>query len=291
MNSNRSKKKNFSFTGFLKLTRFPNLFIIGFTQYFTAVFLVAYPDTWAESIYDLKLFLLSASTIMIAAAGYIINDYYDIKIDYINKPERVVVGKLIKRRIVLASHGLLNVMGIGIGFYLNLYIGIINFFAGFLLWIYSNQLKRLPFIGNLVISLLTASSILVLAIYYQKNVSLLMNYAVFAFSINLIREIIKDMEDLRGDMRFGSKTLPIVWGLRKTKYFLYVLILVFVFILFYLSIQLGNQTLNIFFIILIVPIVYLIYLLYRADSQKRFKRLSTFCKLLMLAGISSMAFF
>jgi 4-hydroxybenzoate polyprenyltransferase len=291
MNSNRSKKKSFSFTGFLKLTRVPNLFIIGFTQYFCAVFLVAFPDNGIELLYDYRLFLLSCSTIMIAAAGYIINDYYDVKIDYINKPNRVVVGKLIKRRIVLASHVVLNVLGIGIGFYLNLYIGIINFFAGFLLWIYSNQLKRLPFIGNLVISLLTALSILVLAVYFQKNVSLIMNYAVFAFSINLIREIIKDMEDLRGDMRFGSKTLPIVWGLRKTKYLLYVLILVFVFILFYLSFQLGNQTLNIFLIILIVPIIYLIYLLYRADSQKRFHRLSMYCKLLMLAGISSMAFF
>jgi 4-hydroxybenzoate polyprenyltransferase len=291
MNSNRSKKKSFSFTGFLKLTRFPNLFIIGFTQYFCAIFLVAFPDNGFELLYDYRLFLLSCSTIMIAAAGYIINDYYDVKIDYINKPNRVVVGKLIKRRIVLASHVVLNVLGIGIGFYLNLYIGIINFFAGFLLWIYSNQLKRLPFIGNLVISLLTALSILVLAVYFQKNVSLIMNYAIFAFSINLIREIIKDMEDLRGDLRFGSKTLPIVWGLRKTKYLLYVLILVFVFILFYLSFQLGNQTLNIFLIILIVPIIYLIYLLYRADSQKRFHRLSMYCKLLMLAGISSMAFF
>ena len=291
MNSNRSKKKSFSFTGFLKLTRFPNLLIIGLTQYLSVIFLVAYPETWNTKLYDLNLLLLSSSTIMIAAAGYIINDYYDIKIDYINKPERVVVGKLIKRRIVLASHVLLNVLGIGIGFYLNLYVGIINFFAGFLLWLYSNQLKRLPFIGNLAISLLTGLSILVVAIYYHKNVSLLLNYAIFAFSINLIREIIKDMEDLRGDIRFGSKTLPIVWGLRKTKYFLYGLILIFVFILFYLSIQLENQTLNLFFIILIVPIIYFIYLLYRADSQKRFHRLSTYCKLLMLAGISSMAFF
>lgn len=228
---------------------------------------------------------------MIAAAGYIINDYYDIKIDYINKPERVVVGKLIKRRIVLASHVLLNVVGIGIGFYLNLYVGIIHFIAGFLLWLYSNRLKRLPFIGNLVISLLTGFSILVVAIYYHKNVSLLLNYAVFAFSINLIREVIKDMEDLRGDLRFGSKTLPIVWGLRKTKYFLFGLTLVFMIVLFYLSAQLQNPILNVFFILLIIPIIYFIYLLYRADSQKRFHRLSTYCKLLMLAGISSMAFF
>jgi 4-hydroxybenzoate polyprenyltransferase len=286
-----SRKKSFSFVGFLKLTRFPNLLIIGLSQYLAVIFLVAYPDTWLEKLYDLQLFLLSASTIMIAAAGYIINDYYDVKIDYVNKPEKVVVGKLIKRRIVLFSHAALNIVGIAIGFYLSPYVGVINFFAGFLLWIYSNRLKRMPFVGNLVIAALAGLSIFVIAVYYRQNFNLILNYAVFAFSINLVREVIKDMEDLRGDMRFGSKSLPIVWGLRKTKYFLYVLIAMFIFILFYLSYQLQNEILNLFFVLLIVPIIYLIYLLYRADSQHRFHRLSTYCKILMLAGITSMIFF
>lgn len=291
MNAAKPRKRDFSFRGFLKLTRFPNLLIIALTQYLSTIFLVAHPENGFKYLFDFKLFLLSASTLMIAAAGYIINDYYDIKIDYVNKPDKVVVGKLIKRRIVLASHIILNVVGIGIGFYLSLRVGALNFLAGFLLWIYSNKLKRMPLIGNLTIAFLTALSIAIIAVYYQKNESLLMAYAVFAFSINLVREIIKDMEDIRGDMRFGSKTLPIVWGLRKAKYFLFVLILIFVLILFALSSQLGNHTLNLFFIVLIVPIIYLIYLLYRADSQKRFHQLSTFCKLLMLAGISSMTFF
>lgn len=291
MRSIRSKRKRFSIIGFLKLTRFPNLLIIGLSQYLAFIFLVGFPENWLSKIFDLSMFLLFLSTAFIAASGYIINDYYDIKIDYINKPSKVVVGKLIKRRIVLVSHVVLNIVGIGIGIYLNIYIGLINFVASFLLWIYSNQLKRMPFIGNFVVALLTGLSIFVLAIYYQKNIPLLLNYSIFAFSINLIREVIKDMEDLRGDMRFGSKTLPIVWGLRKTKYLLYGLILIFVGILFYLSDQLGNHTLNLFFIMLIMPITYLIYLLYRADSQRRFHRLSLYCKILMLAGISSMAFF
>ncbi|NJN26561.1 MAG: UbiA family prenyltransferase [Cyclobacteriaceae bacterium] len=291
MNKNRAGRRRFSFTGFLKLTRFPNLLIIALTQYFTVIFLVGHPEDWLFKLFDLQLFLLSSSTLLIAAAGYVINDYYDIKIDYVNKPDRVVVGKLVNRRIVLASHGILNFVGIAIGFYLSFAVGLLSFGAGFLLWIYSNRLKREPFIGNLVIALLTAFSIVVVAVYYQRNEVLVLNYAVFAFSINLVREIIKDMEDIRGDMRFGSRTLPIVWGLRKTKYFLFGLILVFVFVLFYLSHGLGNHILNVFFILLIIPIAYLIYLLAKADTQKRFHQLSTYCKLLMLAGISSMIFF
>ena len=291
MSAAKPGKRDFSIRGFLKLTRFPNLLIIALTQYLAAIFLASYPENGLDKLHSLNLFLLSSSTLMIAAAGYIINDYYDIKIDYVNKPDKVVVGKLVKRRIVLASHGILNVLGIGIGFYLSLRVGAINFLAGFLLWIYSNQLKRMPLIGNFVIAFLTGLSIVIIAVYYRNNVQLIMTYAVFAFSINLVREIIKDMEDIRGDMRFGSKTLPIIWGFRKTKYFLYTLITIFILILFMLSSQLGNPILDLFFIFLIIPIIYLIYLLYRADTQKRFHLLSTFCKLLMLAGISSMTFF
>ncbi len=286
-----SRKKRFSVIGFLKLTRLPNLLIIVATQYLTAIFLAGYPEGWPGKLMDFRLFLLSLSTVMIAAAGYIINDYYDIKIDYVNKPEKVVVGRLVRRRIVLVSHFILNFIGIAIGLFLGIYIGIINFFASFLLWLYSNRLKRMPLIGNITIAFLTGLSILIVGVYYRQNVTLISIYAIFAFSINLVREIIKDMEDIRGDLRFGSRTLPIIWGFRKTKYFLLTLVVIFICLLFYMSHNLQNHTLHVFFQILVIPILYLIYLLYKADSQRRFHRLSSYCKWLMLAGILSMTFF
>jgi 4-hydroxybenzoate polyprenyltransferase len=291
MQQRRTKNSGFSFIGFLQLTRFPNLIILGLSQYFVAIFLIAYPDLGAPYLLDARLFLLSSSTIIIAAAGYVINDYYDIKIDYVNKPEKVVVGKILKRRVVLFSHWILNVVGILIGFYLDWHVGLINILAAFLLWLYSNRLKRMPFIGNFVVAFLAGLSIYVVAVYFKQNVHLVGIYAVFAFSINLVREIIKDMEDIRGDMRFGSRTLPIIWGLRKTKLLLYALIVLFVLLLFLLSHNLANSILHGFFGVLVIPILYLIYLLYRADSQRRFHQLSTYCKLLMLAGITSMVFF
>jgi 4-hydroxybenzoate polyprenyltransferase len=252
---------------------------------------VAHPEDWPEKLLDLRLLLLSSSTIMIAAAGYLINDYYDVKIDYVNKPGRVVVGKLVKRRIVLAAHSLLNIIGIAVGFFLDVYIGLINLTAALLLWFYSNTLKHRPLIGNLTIAFLTGLTLISVAFYYQRNVYLLINYAIFAFSITLVREIIKDLEDIRGDLRFGSRTLPIIWGIRKTKVFLYSLIAIFVFLLFFLSNDLNNSVLNHFFLILIIPILHIIYLLYFADTQRKFLQLSIYCKLIMLAGILSMIFF
>lgn len=268
----------------LRLTRFGNLLIIGLAQYFTAYFLAD-----AHVLSDLRLLLLTTSTILIAAGGYIINDYYDIKIDYINKPDRVVIGKAIPRRFAILFHTVLSLSGTAIGFYLGWRIGVINFLSAFLLWWYSNNLKRLPFVGNFSIGFLTSLSIFIVALLYIADASLIIVYSLFAFFMTLVREVIKDMEDLKGDITFGCKTLPIVWGFRKTKQFLYVIILLFagtVILADLIYKVLPGVYLSIF---LFVPLLWLVARLYSADTVKDFNRLSSFCKVIMLLGILSMA--
>jgi 4-hydroxybenzoate polyprenyltransferase len=149
----------------------------------------------------------------------------------------------------------------------------------------------MPLIGNFTIALLAGLSLTVVALYYQSNAYLIMHYAFFAFALSLVREIIKDMEDLKGDQRFGSKTLPIIWGIRRTKNFLYFLIGLFVILFAFMTIQLQNSTLSLFFLLLLPPILYFILLLYRADTQHRFLILSNYCKIFMLVGVFSMIFF
>jgi 4-hydroxybenzoate polyprenyltransferase len=207
---------------FLRLTRAWNLVIIVFAQYFTAYFLAK-----ADVLHDLRLFLLSLSTALIAAGGYVINDYYDVKIDYVNNPERVVVGKTIHRRFAILFHIALSALGIFVGLFISWKLALVNFLSVAVLWFYSNLLKRLPFIGNFTVALLTGASIAVIILLYHTNVVLILIYALFSFFMTLVREIIKDMEDLKGDNTYGCKTLPIVWGIRKTKIALYLLILFF----------------------------------------------------------------
>ncbi len=268
----------------LRLTRFGNLLIIGLTQYFTAYFLV---DT--STITDLNLFLLSTSTVLIAAAGYIINDYYDIKIDYINKPERVVIGKSIPRRFAILFHTIFSLSGVAIGYYLGWQIAIINFLSAFLLWWYSNNLKRLPFVGNFSIAFLTAMAVFIIALLYHGDNTLIIIYAFFAFFMTLVREIIKDMEDLKGDSTFGCQTLPIVWGFRKTKQFLYAVVFIFCMTVVILDILFTALPSIYFILFLFAPLVWMVIRLYRADTVKEFKWLSNFCKIIMLLGILSMS--
>lgn len=276
---------------FFKLIRVPNLLIIILTQYFTAIFLAGKNDRWIEYLLDPELFLLSLSTVLIAAAGYIINDYYDIKIDYLNKPEKVVIGNLLKRRLALAIHWLLNLSGTLLGFLVNIYLGIINLLAAFLLWLYSNHLKRLPFFGNLTVAFLTGLSLLVILVIYPQNHMLVIIYAIFAFFINLIREIIKDLEDWRGDEAFGCHTLPIVWGIRRTKTIVYLLLLLLAFLLGILVFSLENYFLKMYFAILVFPAVIFVWKLIFSDTKKDFHFLSRFSKWIMLSGIISMIFF
>lgn len=270
-----------------RLTRFWNLAIIAFAQYFTAYFLfqqrlLVFTDFW--------LFLIVAATVMIAAAGYIINDYYDIKIDLINKPDRVVIGKTITRRYAIFFHTVISVTGVGTGLLINWKVGAINFASGFLLWFYSNNLKRQPLIGNLVVSILTGLSIFLLSFLYEQYLPLVMTYSLFAFFMTLIREVVKDMEDMKGDTTFGCKTLPIVWGIRKTKYFLYGVISLFSVVVLWLDYQELKISWIYFIPLLFVPMSVLVFRLIKADTKKEFYQMSQLCKVIMLLGICSMIF-
>jgi 4-hydroxybenzoate polyprenyltransferase len=268
---------------FLRLTRAWNLVIIVFAQYFTAFFLAE-----ADVLHDLPLFLLSLSTVLIAAGGYVINDYYDVKIDYVNNPERVVVGRTIHRRFAILLHVALSVLGIFISLFVSWKLAFVNIFSVSVLWFYSNLLKRLPFIGNFTVALLTGSSIAIILFLYDTNTVLILVYALFSFFMTLVREIIKDMEDLKGDNTYGCKTLPIVWGIRKTKITLYLLVVLFSVIVVIIN-QLYVKLEVIYFVMLLfVPLAWLVTRLVRADTKKDFGWLSSFCKVIMLLGILSM---
>jgi len=271
----------------LRIFRWKNLLIILATQYLSAFCLIE-----GQMIDDLfkntDLLILSLSTIFIAAAGYVINDYYDIKIDYVNRPKRVVVGRFLKRRAILFLHAGLNALGVLGGLYLSWQIGLVNFMAAGLLWLYSNQLKRLPFWGNLSVALLTGLAVFVVYILFRQSLFLFAAYSFFAFFISLIREIIKDLEDIEGDRKFDCKTLPIVLGQRKTKIIIYLISVIFILIVAFLLQKepkfwyvLGGLTLM---------LGLLNFILGRADKTVDYANLSRLSKQIMILGLISMIF-
>jgi len=281
---NRNYSK-FSLSAFLRLTRFWNLFIIGMAQYFAAIFLID-----IQLLFDWRLLVLASSTAIIAGGGYIINDYYDIKIDLINKPDRVVIGKGIGRRHALLFHSVLSFAGVALGFLLGWRLGLIHIFSSFILWWYSNSLKRQPFVGNFMVALLTGLSITLINVLYDLTNSLVIIYSLFAFFMTLVREIIKDMEDLKGDNTFGCKTLPILWGIRKTKVVVYFLLALFSLLVVMINAIYTQMPFYYFLVFLFAPLSIFLLRLIRADTKRDFYMLSQWCKVIMVLGVISMAF-
>jgi 4-hydroxybenzoate polyprenyltransferase len=289
MNSTMTDR-TISIRGLFRISRPINLLMVAFAQLMAAYFLIEKTPQGLPVLQDYRLYLLILATLLITAAGYMINDYYDVKIDYVNRPNEVIVGKGIKRRVVIFLHTIFNFTGIGLGILVAPRIAIVNFVAAFLLWLYSNRLKREPFIGNLTVAFLTGLSVYLVAFYYQKNELLVLTYAIFAFFLNLIREILKDIEDRNGDRKHGCRTLPIVIGFRKTKQVIFIVALCFVSAILIITFEINKPELFYYFGGLGIAFVWFMRKIYLADRKDHFTQLSTWAKILMLVGTMSMAF-
>lgn len=272
-------------TGFLNLIRWKNLLIVVFNLAIIKLFLIdhAQPD----GVWDFKFAGLVLSMVLITAAGYIINDYYDIKIDIVNKPQQVIVGRIITRRYALLWYFLFNFMALILVFIISKKLFILYFFSTFLLWYYSNHLKRKFLIGNISIAILTALSTSIPGIYYKTSLDIILFYALFAFGITLIREIIKDLEDIEGDRKYGCSTLPIILGTIKTRQYLKIMSIVFVFIYIILY-GLNKFSLSWLQVPLVISYIYFIYYLWKSDTVAHYKNMSAQLKLIMIFGILSM---
>jgi 4-hydroxybenzoate polyprenyltransferase len=294
--------------------------IIAFTQY-AMRYLIMEPllpsDGFELQFGGFQFGLLVFSTMLIAAAGYIINDYFDTRADLINKPKRVVVGVSISRKEAMIMHLIFNIIAVGIGVYLAFYIGLPALSLVFvlstgLLWFYSTNYKKQFLVGNLAVAFLTALVPLMVVLFeipllnreygevmirYDANFSYLFAwvsaFSFFAFITTLIREIIKDAEDLEGDNAYGMKTVPIVLGTFWTRMLLVSLIALtlaaLIFLLFkfiYYSVDPPDYISLVYFtVLLLLPMVLLAIQMMMARGKRAYRRASILIKLIMLSGI------
>lgn len=280
--------------GFFSLIRWLNLLILLLTQVLAAWCLSEYEHV--SHFLSIHFVVFITSTVLIAAAGYILNDYVDVKLDLINKPDKVVVGKIISRRWAMIWHMVFNVAALLGGLWLSWRIALLFAATIVLLWLYSSRLKKRFFSGNLLVALLTAMSLLMLPLF-DENIqwSPILVFSLFAFLSTLVREIIKDVEDMKGDARYAARTLPIAWGMRAAKRVVAVvmsaLIILLLVYLFFMTRQLGYGFLWYGIVAIWIPMNLFLFKLRKADKKKDFTALSRMCKLIMLTGLFSMMFF
>ena len=266
---------------------------------------------------NLHFFFLVLSTVLIAAAGYAINDYFDTLPDRLNKPEKVVIDATISRHFAINLHFILSIIGTGLGIYISFFIKIpglslLFIIAAGMLWFYSTNYKKQFIIGNLIVSLLTGT-VPVLVILFElpllnraygetmmragANFNYIFywiaSFGFFAFLANFIREMIKDAEDFEGDSAYGMNTFPIVMGIFFTKLIiislvlLMVALLVIVLIKFILFTEAGFDYLSAiyFFVTIISPLLITIYFIWKARNKKAYHMASQLMKLIILFGV------
>ena len=304
---------------FFQLVRFKNLIFIALTQLFFYGFVVrpAYDKLLnRDPILTNSLFhWMLVASVLIAGAGYIINDYFDLNIDKINKPSRLIVDRVISRRWAMMLHFVLSIAGLVITAYVSIKINnflliLMNGIAVVLLWVYSTTFKKKLLSGNVIISLLTAWVIFMLffcevnlnenGLLPDSNQALITIYKLaivyggFAFIVSLVREVIKDIEDEMGDRKYGCRTMPISWGVNATKVFVAVWLIVLfgalIAIMFYAMFN-KWYLISVFILLLLMLISHIFLKLKQAKSISDYTRLSKEVKLLMLFGIFSMILF
>lgn len=297
---------------FLNLIRWKNLIMIALVQILIkyALLLPFYESHGViTTLNSYGFLLLVLATIFIAAGGYIINDIYDIEADKINKPNKVIINTHISEKIALRLFIVFNIIGVGLGFYLSNVIGksgyfTIFFIASALLYIYSSFLKQTFLAGNIIISFIVALSILLVGIFELLPIitdtnrevqvfffKLILDYAIFAFMINLIRELVKDIEDIDGDHKMNMQTLPIVLGRERANKIVFVLSLIPLFsVVYYVITNLFKQQLLVgyFLILVIAPLIYMTIKIFSAEQKLHYKHISIILKFVMFTGMLSM---
>lgn len=292
----------------LNLIRWKNLGMIALMQYLIKYALLV-PFGVEITLNGFGFSLLVLATLSIAAAGYIINDIYDVETDLVNKPDKVIVGKSVSEKTAYTLFIIFNVFGVLMGFYLSHLVGRSGFFALFviisgLLYLYASYLKQMLLIGNIVISFLVAMSLVIVGLFELLPVittqnqetqltffKIIFDYAVFAFILNVLREMIKDVEDVDGDYKVGMNTLPIAIGRKRaTKLIFALAFLPLLLVVYYLATYMYKHLLVVIYILVtvIAPLVYIIIKLYVAETKKDYTRLSTLIKIVMLFGMLSL---
>jgi 4-hydroxybenzoate polyprenyltransferase len=274
-----------------RLVRWPNLAIMLLSLVLVRGPLLLPGQPLRTTVLAPRFGLLVLAALLVAAAGYIINDYYDVKIDAINRPDRLVVGRVLRRRHAMLAHLLLSGVGVVLAAALSWRLGGVTLGAALLLWGYSARFKRIALVGNLSIAALTAALVLLPELQLLTGQRAVWLYALAAFLLTVVREIVKDIEDMRGDAQHDCRTLPLVWGVARSKwvagFFLAWLGALVVGVVAEL-LALGRWPLAAWLLAFVaLPMAWLGRLLWLADRQRHYRQLSAWCKGIMLAGVLS----
>lgn len=287
MLSRKQKHILLKFFSMFSVVRGYNILMMVVAQYLASIYILAHDKSVKEVIFDVNLLMLVLASSAVIAGGYIINNFYDSEKDLINRPQKSMLDKLVSQNTKLSFYFVLNFIAVILASYVS--FKAVLFFSGYIfaIWLYSHKLKRLPFIGNLTSAVLTITPFFVIFIYYKNFEHVIFVHAMFLFLIISMRELTKDLENIKGDLAQDYHTIPIVYGEKATKTMLTVLgILTLVpTLLLICKFQVGKMSYFFYFSLALLMLFQV--LLWKSHSKFQYLILHNILKIIILAGVVS----
>ncbi|WP_053976164.1 geranylgeranylglycerol-phosphate geranylgeranyltransferase [Mangrovimonas xylaniphaga] len=287
MLSRKQKHILLKFFSMFSVVRGYNILMMVVAQYLASIYILAHDKSVKEVIFDVNLLMLVLASSAVIAGGYIINNFYDSEKDLINRPQKSMLDKLVSQNTKLSFYFVLNFIAVILASYVSFKAVLFFSVYIFAIWLYSHKLKRLPFIGNLTSAVLTITPFFVIFIYYKNFEHVIFVHAMFLFLIISMRELTKDLENIKGDLAQNYHTIPIVYGEKASKLMLTalgILTLVPALLLIY-KFQIGKMSYFFYFSLALLMIFQL--LLWRSHSKLQYLILHNILKVIILAGVVS----
>ncbi|MCE2613234.1 geranylgeranylglycerol-phosphate geranylgeranyltransferase [Flavobacteriaceae bacterium D16] len=264
-----------------------NVLMIILAQYLASLFILSPDLPIREVVLDPKLFVLVLASALVIAGGYIINSFYDSEKDLINKPHKSMLDRLVSQRTKLSAYFVLNFLAVLLGSYISFRASV--FFSAYIfgIWLYSHKLKRIPFFGNFVSATLAIAPFFAVFVYYKNFETVIFVHAVFLFLLILARELVKDLENMVGDLAQGYRTIPILYGTLFSKISISLLILFTLVPALLLIRTFDVGYMYLYFMGSIVLMVLFLMLLWKAEGKKHYVWLHNILKFAIVAGVFS----
>jgi len=282
-----SKETLLKVLSLFSVVRIPNIFLIVLAQYLTSIFILAHQDNPYDVLTDTTLLIIVFCTVGAIASGYIVNNFYDQEKDLINRPQKLMIDHIVSQKTKLWVYFTLNFLVVFLSSFISIRAVAFFLLYIFFIWFYSHKIKKLPLIGNLTSALLSITPFFAILLYFKNYNALIFVFGFYLFLVLAIRELLKSLINIKGDLTLNYKTVPVLYGESYTKKVVSVLISINCLVSFTLIYFFELRKMNIFFIGSSVYLIFIFFLLRKAKDQKDFHLIQNFLKLLIFIGVLS----
>ena len=285
MLSRKNKRFILKFISLFSVVRGYNILVIVLAQYLTSIFILAPDLRLREILFDLNLFFLVLAGVFTIAAGYIINSFYDSEKDLINRPKKTMLDRLVSQNTKLSIYFVLNFMAVIAASYVSFRAVVFYALYIFGIWIYSHKLKKYPFVGNLVAATLAVIPFFAVFIYYGNLAPVIFVHGSFLFLVIAMREMVKDLENLKGDLAQNYRTIPVIYGTSTSKWLLTALGGLTIIPIFFLINHFKLGYMSYYFYGSVVLLLVFLVILWRSVAKPHYLLLHNILKFVIVAGI------